>query len=149
MIARPDVFFLEDGETPETVVLQTVCPAIEGMTPTEVAREIERRVREREQELRAGAKQAGRSFMGRAAVLAKSPFASPTTKEPRRKLSPRIATKDKGLRIRAIERLSLFLQQYRAAFSRWRQGLRDVLFPFGTYALRRFAAVPCAPGPAP
>jgi len=61
----------------------------------------------------------------------------------------RTDTKDVALRVNAIKRLALFLQEYRAAFSRWRRGLRDVLFPFGTYALRRFAAVPCTAGPAP
>jgi len=70
--------------------------------------------------------------MGRTAVLAQDPRATPTTREPRRKLSPRIATKNKELRIAALERLATFLQDYRAAFARWSRGLHDVLFPFGT-----------------
>jgi hypothetical protein len=37
-----------------------------------------------------------------------------------------------------------FLEEYRRAWQAFRQGLRDVLFPFGTYQLRYYAGVACA-----
>jgi len=144
-IRRPDVFFREDGPTPEAVVLRIVPPAIEGMTGAQVAAEIERRVDARERELRDEAARAGRPFLGRRAVLEQDPFATPMTREPRRKLSPRVAAADPAVRIDAISRMKQFVLDYRDAFLKWKRGIRDVLFPHGTYALRLHAAVPCAP----
>jgi len=145
VIRRPAVFFREDGATPETVVLRIVPPVIEGMTGAEVAAEIETRVAERERELRDEAARTGRSFLGRRAVLEQEPSGSPTSREPHRKLSPRVAAADPAVRIAAIARIKQFLLDYRGAFLKWKRGIRDVLFPHGTYALRLHAAVPCAP----
>ena len=145
VIRRPDVFFRKDGPTPETVVLRIVPPAIDGMSGAQIADEIEARVEARERELRDEAARTGRSFLGRRAVLEQSPLASPTTREPRRRLSPRVAAADPAVRIGAIARIKQFLLDYRDAFLKWKRGIRDVLFPHGTYALRLHAAVPCAP----
>jgi hypothetical protein len=76
---------------PATPVLRITPPSIAGMSPVEIARDVEDRVRLRERELRADAKAAGRSFMGRAAVLAMTPFERHTPREPRSRLSPRVA----------------------------------------------------------
>ncbi len=145
VIRRPGVFFREDGPTPETVVLRIVPPAIEGMTPEQIASEIETRVETRERELRDEAARAGRSFLGRRGVLGQSTDASPKTREPRRKLSPRVAAADPAVRIDAIARIKQFLLDYRDALLKWKRGIRDVLFPNGTYALRLHHAVACAP----
>ncbi len=145
VIRRPDVFFREDGPTPETVVLRIVPPSIDGMTPAEIATEIETRVDARERELRDEAARAGRPFLGRRAILDQAPDAHPETREPRRKLSPRVAAADPSVRIDAIARIKQFLLDYRDAFLKWKRGIRDVLFPHGTYALRLHSAVPCAP----
>jgi len=144
VIRRPDVFFREDGPTPEAVVLRIVPPVIDGMTGAQIAAEIETRVTARERELRDAAARAGRSFLGRRAVLDQNPLGSPETCEPRRTLSPRVAAADPSVRIHAIARIKQFLLDYRAAFLKWRRGIREVLFPHGTYALRLHAAVPCA-----
>lgn len=90
-IRRPDLFFREDGPTPESVVLRIVPPEIDGMTGAQIADEVERRVDARERELRAEAARAGRTFLGARGVRAQDPFASPRTREPRRTLSPRVA----------------------------------------------------------
>jgi len=144
-VRRPDVFFRKAGPTPETAVLRIVPPAIEGKTRDEVAREIEERVRAREREIRDEAARDGRSFLGRKRVLAQDPFDSPKTREPRRELSPRVAAADPSIRVQALGLLQKFQQEYRAAFEKWKQGIREVVFPYGTYALRIRAAVACAP----
>jgi len=143
-VRRPDVFFREVGPTPETVVLRIVPPAIENRTAAEIVREIDERVRAREQEIRAEAARTRRSFLGRKRVLAQDPFDSPNTKEPRRKLSPRVAAADPAVRVHALGLLEQFQQAYRAAFEKWMRGIRNVVFPDGTYALRVRAAVACA-----
>ena len=72
------------------------------------------------------------------------PFDRPKTREPRRRLSPRVAAAEPQVRVAAIKRIAQFVQQYRQALAQWTQGLRDVLFPFGTYLLRLRSAVRCA-----
>jgi putative transposase len=84
--------------------------------------------------------------LGVAAVLAQKPSARPAPGEPRRMLNPRIAARDKWKRIEALARLRQFLTDYRAAWERFRRGVRNVVFPAGTYLLRIRLGVPCAGG---
>ena len=62
---------------------------------------------------------------------------------PRRTLSPRVAAFSKWHRIEALQRNQAFVATYRAARCDWLAGL-PVVFPAGTYWLRRFAGVPVA-----
>jgi hypothetical protein len=65
----------------------------------------------------------------------------PTTPEPRRGLRPRIAARNKQARIEALQRNKQFQILYREARKGWLAG-EAVVFPSGTYWLRRFANVP-------
>ncbi len=38
-----------------------------------------------------------------------------------------------------------FVRAYRQAWTAWRDGKHDTVFPLGTYALRIYARVACAP----
>ncbi len=67
-----------------------------------------------------------------------------TTKEPRRKLDPRVAERDPLRRSAALARLLDFWRDYRLAWLRFAAGDRAVLFPAGTYALRVRFRVFCA-----
>jgi hypothetical protein len=40
--------------------------------------------------------------------------------------------------------LAEFLRSYREAFEAWREGVRDVVFPAGTYLMRVLHGAPCA-----
>jgi len=51
--------------------------------------------------------------------------------------------------VQAIRNLLAFLRDYRAAWHAWRHGNREQLFPAGTYALRIYARVACAPARLP
>jgi len=55
-----------------------------------------------------------------------------------------VAAKNKWRRIEALQRLGEFIVAYREARLLWKQGVRDVIFPAGTYAMMRHAGVPCA-----
>ena len=70
----------------------------------------------------------------------------PNTVEPRRKLNPEFASINKWIRINAIKRYKQFVSDYIQAREAFRTGNRDVLFPFGTYALRIHLGVNVAPG---
>jgi hypothetical protein len=76
-------------------------------------------------------------------MLAQSLRSQPTNHEPRRNLRPQVATPSKWARIEALLRNRAFVAMYTNARERWRAGT-PVVFPPGTYWLRRFAQVPVA-----
>ena len=71
----------------------------------------------------------------------------PVSREPRRELSPRVAARSKWSRIEAILRNKAFRDAYLQARALFVKGARDVLFPAGTYWLRRFAQALCVASP--
>ena len=58
-------------------------------------------------------------------------------------MSPQVAAKNKWARIEALMRNRGFIERYRDAFLGHMAGLANVLFPFGTYWMRRFGKVAC------
>jgi hypothetical protein len=54
-----------------------------------------------------------------------------------------VAAKNKWARIEALLRNRGFIEKYRDAFLRHMAGLPNVLFPFGTFWMRKFAKVAC------
>ena len=85
----------------------------------------------------------GGTFLGRARILAQKPTAQPASTEPRGQLRPTVAGRDKWKRIEALSRLREFLTAYRMAWQSMREGVRDVVFPSGTYGLRVILGVRC------
>jgi REP element-mobilizing transposase RayT len=140
---RPAVFFRKDGPMPPSASLRLTRPP--GFEKDEAFEEILRQ-RLVEAEDAAGAELAakGRSLLGAARVLTQKPTSRPAPGEPRRTLSPRVACRAKWKRIEALQRLAEFARAYREALASWRAGLRDVLFPAGTWLMRVQHAVPCA-----
>ena len=148
VVRRPKVFFREKGRLPKTIELKVTPPHIfPELSKAQRADRIQRAVEGRERELRQEAALQGRTFQGPVAVRKVNPFDSPKTREPRRELSPRVASSERGARVSAIRRIQAFICEYRDAFRKWQAGVRDVLFPFGTYALRILARVACAVPP--
>ncbi len=124
-------------------MLELVCPA--GFESVEEFRkQLVAAVTEREDEAARELASKGRSFVGARIVLAQHRSARPATFEPRRNLNPRIASADKWKRVEAISRLKSFLREYRSAWREFTLGLRDVVFPYGTYWMRVAYGVRCA-----
>ena len=147
-VKRPNVLFRKDGPLPEEVELTFVPPPAYSHLPlTEFVELLRESVEAREESLRAAAREEGRSFLGRRAVLQQDPFNTPRTREERRTLRPRIRCRDKWGRIEAIQRLKAFLQDYREAYERFRAGFHQVIFPPGTYWMRHHAGAQCARAP--
>ncbi|MEQ1729092.1 MAG: hypothetical protein ABL982_12005, partial [Vicinamibacterales bacterium] len=67
----------------------------------------------------------------------------PGSVEPRRGLRPRVAARSVWSRVEALRRNRAFEDAYRTARLLWLAGFA-VVFPPGTYWLRRFAGVPVA-----
>ncbi|HZZ83107.1 MAG TPA: hypothetical protein VFE30_01115 [Anaeromyxobacteraceae bacterium] len=139
---RPEVFFNPEGAMPKSAELELTLPP--GFSSSEeLQRPVDAAMEELEGRYREDAPE--RRFLGRARVLAQRPLSRPAGAEPKRKLSPRVAARDKWKRIEVLGRLRSFLDSYRQALAELRCGVRDAIFPAGTYQLRIEHNVRCAP----
>jgi REP element-mobilizing transposase RayT len=142
-LRRPREFFRAKGPTPVSVEFQLQRPP--GFEGDEAFIEtLNRELAEAEDRAAAELTREGRSFLGVYGVLSQQPHGRPATGEPRRALSPRVACRDKWGRIEALLRLADFVRAYREALEAWRSGVRDVLFPAGTWLMRVQHRAPCA-----
>lgn len=143
-VARPSGFFRTNGPMPEVAIL-TLVPPPDFESGEAFGAQVAPLLRVREEEAARKLALQGRSFMGPAAVKAQKRKCRPANCEPRRGLSPRIASRDKWKRIEALSRLKEFALWYREAWREFARGARDALFPAGTYWMRVAHGVRCAP----
>lgn len=147
--SRPRHFFRDDGGMPDVVSLSIPRPALfEDLSQKEFATIVEERIRAVEEKVAAERRRAGVQVLGRRAVLAQKWHARPSSCEPRRQLDPRVAARNKWSRIEAVLRNRAFRDAYIAARAAFIAGVRDVVFPAGTYWLRRFVQATCVLSPA-
>ena len=151
VVHRPKKFFRDEkdgGSWPDTAVLEfSRPPGYDGMSDEELAALIENEIDEREEHHRQEARRDGKSFMGRREVLEQSRYARPKKPEKRFELSPRVACRNKWLRIERLGHDRAWRGSYERALLDWRSGDRDVIFPYGTYKMRVVHNVFCAPPP--
>jgi putative transposase len=146
---RPLHFFREDGDMPAKVVLHFSRPVgFEELPHATFAALVEENVNHAEEMARRERVQSGVRVLGRAGVLRQDWQSRPHSTEARRSLKPEVAARNKWRRVEAILRNKAFRDAYAAARRAFNAGLRDVMFPAGTYWLRHFAQVQCAPHPA-
>jgi REP element-mobilizing transposase RayT len=143
VVDRPKHFFSPNGQMPASVELRLVAPA--GFSSDEAFREaLVARLAAHERAARAERQSDGRGFLGVKRVLAQRHTDSPRDPEPRNDLNPRVAAADKWKRIEALLRLKQFVSDYREALEKFRSGMRQVVFPEGTYLMRVSLGVACA-----
>ena len=141
---RPKHFFRDDGDMPEVVSLPITRPhGFQDLEQSEWASLVTESVRATEAEHRARRDARGIVVLGRSRILAQKPFTCPESHAPRFHLSPRVAAKSKWARIEALRRNRGFIERYRDAFRSHMAGLAGILFPFGTYWMRKFAKILC------
>lgn len=139
-IRRPEHFFSKKRSTlPEKIALE-LSPPPGFESPIEFRDRIITAATALE---RKAAEQLRRAFVGVARILKQDPRSRPASVEPRRNLRPRIAARNKWMRIDALVRRKEFLRAYRAAWAERRAGNLDAVFPAGTYLLRVLHGVPC------
>ena len=143
-IVRPEGFFRESGPTPKVATLNITAPPL-GMSSHQAYRTVLEALAAEEARVRESFRANGRQFLGARRVLAQRPDESPRSLEPRRKLSPTIACRNKWLRIETLQRCKEFVVAYRDALRRWVLRAKDVVFPPGTYAMTRRFGVLVAP----
>ena len=141
---RPAYFFRDDGDMPEAVTLKIHRPhGFAQLGHEEWAAKVRELVRAKESEARQRRVREGKRVLGVERILAQNPFDRPKSHAPHFKLNPRLAAKSKWARIEALLRNRGFQEKYRDAIQRHLAGIVDVLFPFGTYWMRRFGRVLC------
>jgi REP element-mobilizing transposase RayT len=134
-IHRPERFFRSLGPLPESVQLRLHPPPGFEDDPSFVAT-VAQALEAKQDRIASNHGRAGRAFLGRAGALAQKWWASPARAEPFGRLNPRVAGRRKSVRADAMDRLRGFWDAYREALTAWRTGMRDVLFPPGTWAMR-------------
>jgi putative transposase len=140
---RPSTFFSPSGSMPESAELVLAVPP--GFdSPEDFRTRLLGTVAAAEERSQREIVSKGRGFLGAAKVLAQKALARPAPGEPRRKLNPRVAARDRWKRVEALSRLVAFLERYRNAWHARRAGNHAALFPPGTYLLRVAHGVACA-----
>lgn len=140
--SRPAHFFRTTGPMPAALTLTLSLPPQLGDTQQLLA-ELRAQVTAVEAAVAADRRRTGAPVLGRRAILHQSWHARPTTHAPHRNLRPRLAARSVWSRLEAIARNREFMAAYRDARAGWLAGAA-VVFPSGTYWLRRFARVPVA-----
>ena len=139
---RPSFLFRDDGPMLEEVELTLALPEELG-DPEEILATLRRRISEVEEQCAAERAKHHRQVIGRRRIKLQSWRGTPTSHEPRRNLRPRVSARSKWARIEALQRKDGFETEYHEARAKWLAG-EPVVFPAGTYWLRRFANVPVA-----
>jgi putative transposase len=138
---RPNVFFRKKGPMPASASLQLVPPP--GFTADEFRSAVLSSLDARGEDARAAVAASGRRFLGVRRVLEQKTTTRATRPEKRGKLHPTVATRDKARRLEELSRICEFLARYRTARAAFLRGIRDIVFPAGTYWLRVSCAVAC------
>jgi putative transposase len=143
LAARPTTFFRASGYMPDSAELELATPP--GFaSPEEFRVRLVEALAAFEEGARREIMSSGRGFIGPRRVLAQSPRGRPASVEVRRQLNPRVAARDRWKRLEALSRVLEFIDAYREALRAFRAGLRDAVFPAGTYLLRVAHGVQCA-----
>ncbi|MEM9696316.1 MAG: hypothetical protein AAGA56_27475 [Myxococcota bacterium] len=135
VVKRPRWFFAKENSVvrDEVEVTYRRLPGFEHLTLEEWVAKIDAAVAEVEAAAAAERARDGGRVVGRKALRRLSHKDKPSTREPRRQMSPRIACKDTDKRIAALRELMAFEWSYRQAWQAVQAGDRRVLFPPGTW----------------
>lgn len=149
-VRRPNVFFDVDGSLPQEAELPLYIPTAEtGIEPEDFRRRVANRVAELEAEARSDRHRRGLPFLGRQACLQVDPdrcATAPERRGPGTRPDDVIAT-DPVSGAKARRHRRRFLEAYRTALARWRDGDRTVLWPFGTWKMVQLHSAPAGAPP--
>lgn len=140
---RPKAFFRPDGNTPATVSIPLLLPPdLVANDRARFIKQLEERIAEAERRAAAERRESRRHIVGRVTVLAQHWNESPSSREPRRGLDPKVACKNTWGRIEALARNKVWQEAYRRAREAFLGGFQAI-FPLGTFWLRRYAGATC------
>jgi hypothetical protein len=147
-VKRPEVYFDADNpKWPSEATLQLQMPQV-GLSDHQIRRKVTAELQWLEQSTHAEVKAKGWRFLGAQRIALLSPYNQATSWEPLRGRNPTFAV-GRGQRtafFHAVRVLRAFRKAYREALGEWRKGVRDVVFPAGTWLMRVLHDVRVAPG---
>jgi putative transposase len=139
-VKRPDFFFDQNNpQWPATATLELTMPPNLDRSDTDAREAIADEVTRLEELAKADLSARGAHVLGPDHVTAVSPYERATSKQPRRGRNPTFAVgrgQAQAL-FDAVTLLRAFRRAYRAALERWRSGVRNVLFPAGTWWMHK------------
>jgi REP element-mobilizing transposase RayT len=139
---KPGVYFGDsvalDGIGDVPVVRITPAPALVDAMPNDWRQRIKSAVRARVDAARERNRREGRAPLGPKAIMSQSFLKRAVTYETKRGRIPTFAAKTRATRVKVRNQLRKFRADYRRALKAWREGVRSVLFPQGTWWMRVF-----------
>lgn len=144
---RPNVFFRENGPLPDQASLRLELPESVTRSPSEFKTDINIRIKQTQEERKEVAKRRKRPFLGLSGVASAKHTDRPTSGTPRRNLNPHVASKNGCALRNAMLRIKLFRAEYADARERFNRGEFGVIFPFGTYGLKKTVSIQSIPPP--
>lgn len=142
LVRRPDFFGKDMPEILElTIVRPPVMPELDDVN---LRNRIRERVMQREQQLIAERKTQGRPVLGVRRVLAQRHDDAPRTPAKVGDPAPRTASRSIWAVIERLGRDATWIEAYREALREFCAGVRDAVFPHGTYLMRLRFGVACA-----
>jgi REP element-mobilizing transposase RayT len=150
-VKRPDFFF--DADNPnwpdEVELMLTTPPTLRGLfTDAQIRDAVALELTHQERLAQAEVKKKGWRVLGSERIRRVSPYRRAKSFEPIRGRNPTFAV-GRGQRkafFAAVAELRAFRRAYRDALERWRAGLRQTVFPAGTWAMRCMHAAPVDTG---
>ncbi|MFO0748366.1 MAG: hypothetical protein U1F43_22290 [Myxococcota bacterium] len=137
VFARPAVLESEAATYPESATLALVAPPWSSVGgPERFGRELAELVGQREAAARARVRAAGKDFGGARRARSVDWNAEATSTEERGKRRPIVAASNIERRHEYLTWREAFLEQYDSARQRFISGIRDAIFPFGTWLMR-------------
>jgi len=146
-VKRPEYYFGKASELPEVATLEMSRPPIlEDVSSEKIQGMIDDAVRNKVEMKKRQMREKGEEFAGVDAILNTPSSKKATSEEPLGATIPRVGAKNKTLRIKLIKIAREWVRSYREALKSWIGGLRETVFPAGTFAMQRqFQVTVCPP----
>jgi REP element-mobilizing transposase RayT len=138
--ARPEVY-LNPKNWPAEARLDISLPPVIDASEADVFREqVATELARLERQARAEVREQGREFLGAEPARTVPPTARATKEEPMIDRNPTFAVgRGQGDDwLSAVAKVRGFRAAYRSALEQWRAGIRDVVFPVGTWSMGKF-----------
>jgi hypothetical protein len=136
---RPDFFFSERGPWPEVIEVTFEVPDCMEMTRSAYIAAFSSALKQREWQHRRERRATGKGVVGAGACRLVTPAERAKTGEKNGRQKFAIACKDDLCRVAAIGRVRAFREAYLVALEEWREDVSGVVFPHGSWWVRRFA----------
>ena len=143
-VRRPALYFREHSTEYQSVSGRFVVPPQLRRNGAHAAAEtLRKRIGDNLNAIRR--ERAGKSFLGRKALLRQDPFDAPRNQRPSHTRNPTVKAAGDGERYRlAKQAVRAFREAYRMALRKFRNGVTKALFPSGTLMMRKRFKVRCS-----